>query len=109
MIIKSLKLRNYRNYSDAEIQLSDKLNIFIGDNAQGKSNILESIVVLALTKSYMNVKDKYLIKNDCEVASVSAKVNLGSKIEKLFISFDENIKKVKVDNVLIKKYNVQEQ
>ena len=105
MIIKSLKLKNYRNYSDAEIQLSDKLNIFIGDNAQGKSNILESIVVLALTKSYMNVKDKYLIKNDEEVCNISAKVDLGSNVEELFISFDENIKKVKVNNVLIKKYS----
>ena len=67
MKIKNLKLKNYRNYNNLNINLDDKLNIFIGDNAQGKSNILESIYVLAVTKSYLSVKDKNLIKdgNDC--------------------------------------------
>lgn len=105
MIIKNLKLKNYRNYSSLNIELSDKLNIFIGDNAQGKSNILESIVVLALTKSYMNIKDRCLIKDEEGVANVSAVVNSGDSFDNLFISFDENIKKIKVNNVEIKKYS----
>lgn len=105
MIIKNLKLKNFRNYESLDLELSDKLNIFIGDNAQGKSNILESIVVLALTKSYMNVKDKYLIKDGQSVSNISASVLLGSNTENLFISFDENVKKVKINNVLIKRYS----
>lgn len=105
MIIKSLELKNYRNYKDIYIELGDKLNILIGDNAQGKSNLLESIVVLALTKSYMNIKDKYLIKNTEEVAYISADVDFNDNVEKLFISFNENVKRIKVNDVLIKKYS----
>ena len=105
MIIKNLKLYNYRNYKDLDIELSDKLNIFIGDNAQGKSNILESIVVLALTKSYLNVKDKNLIKDGEEVANIISSVDFGNTVDKLFISFSENEKKLKINNIDIKKYS----
>ena len=55
MKIRNLYLNNYRNYERLDISLSPGLNIFIGNNAQGKSNILEAIFVLALTKSYINV------------------------------------------------------
>lgn len=105
MIIKNLKLKNYRNYRELNIQLSDKLNIFIGDNAQGKSNILESIVVLALTKSYFNVRDKDLINDDSDCANIFATVLSDKKCDDLFISFNENIKKIRVNNVEIKKYS----
>lgn len=105
MNIKNLKLKNFRNYSDLDIELSDHLNIFIGDNAQGKSNILESIVVLAITKSYMNVKDKSLIKDGMEYANLSALVDSNNIIDNLFISFDENNKKIKINGIEIKKYS----
>lgn len=105
MIIKKLKLKNYRNYEELDIELSDKLNIFIGDNAQGKSNILESIVVLALTKSYTNVKDRCLIKNDASYANISADVDFNQVVDNLFISFSDNAKKLKINNVEIKKYS----
>ena len=105
MKIKNLKLKNFRNYEELNINLSDKLNIFIGDNAQGKSNILESIVVLALTKSYMNVKDKNLIKSGTSFSNISASVDLGDTVDELFISFSELEKKVKINNNLIKKYS----
>ena len=52
MILKKLNLVNFRNYTKIEIKFCKNLNIFIGDNASGKTNILESIVILALTKSY---------------------------------------------------------
>ena len=62
MIIKKIKLKNYRNYDSLELDLNQKLNIIIGNNAQGKTNILESIYVLSITKSYLGVNDKNLIK-----------------------------------------------
>ncbi|MEE3343500.1 MAG: DNA replication/repair protein RecF [Bacilli bacterium] len=105
MIIKNLKLKNFRNYNKLDIKLSNRLNIFIGDNAQGKSNILESIVVLALTKSYLNVKDKDLIKDGEMVANIVADVDFGDTVDKLFISFSENEKKIKINNNDIKKYS----
>ena len=75
MFIKSLKLKNYRNYKKLDIHLDKKLNIFIGDNAQGKSNILESIYVLAVTKSYLSIKDKDLTKEGEEYCFLEAKVS----------------------------------
>ena len=47
-----MKLLNFRNYDKLDITLNAGMNIFIGNNAQGKTNILESIVLLALTKSH---------------------------------------------------------
>lgn len=105
MRIKNLKLKDFRNYKELNINLTDNLNIFIGDNAQGKSNILESIVVLGLTKSYMNVKDKNLIRNGALVANISAIVDFGDSVDNLFVSFSENEKKVKFNGNLIKKYS----
>ncbi len=52
MILTKLKLVNFRNYKKLNIQLNKNLNIFIGPNAQGKTNILESIYILAITKSH---------------------------------------------------------
>ena len=43
MIIKSIKLKNFRNYENLDLEFNDRLNIIIGNNAQGKTNILESI------------------------------------------------------------------
>ncbi len=52
MRIKNIELKNYRNYDNLNINFNDNLNIIIGDNAQGKTNLLESIYVLAVTKSF---------------------------------------------------------
>lgn len=104
MIIKELKLNNFRNYDNLDIKLSDGLNIFIGNNAQGKSNLLESIVVLALTKSYLNIKDENLIKDGKDIAIVEASVSLSDNLKKFFVSFSNSNKKLKIDDVEIKKY-----
>ena len=104
MIVNNLKLKNFRNYDFLDIELSSKLNIFIGNNAQGKSNLLESIVVLALTKSYLNVKDENLIKNGEEIAILKANVSSNNIDSDFFISFSNNVKRLKINNVEIKKY-----
>lgn len=61
MIIESLELKNYRNYDELHMQFSSGTNILYGDNAQGKTNILESIYVCCTTKSHRGSKDKELI------------------------------------------------
>ncbi len=62
MIIKSIELVNYRNYETAYINLDSGINILYGDNAQGKTNILESVYMCATTKSHRGSKDKEIIK-----------------------------------------------
>ena len=105
MKIKTLKLKNFRNYSELSINLNSKLNIFIGDNAQGKTNILESITVLALTKSGFNVKDSNLIKFGENFANISADVDYENTIKNYFIGFDEKSKKVKINNNIVDNYS----
>lgn len=98
MVIKRLKLCNYRNYDSLLIEFKKKNTIFIGDNAQGKTNILESIYVLGLTKSYLNINEKKLIKFDNLYLKISGIV-VNNNIEKnLEILINEKGKKVKVDN-----------
>ena len=61
MWLKSLKLKHFRNYEEADIHFHPGLNIFLGQNAQGKTNILESIYFLALTRSHRTRSDKDLV------------------------------------------------
>lgn len=61
MIIESLDLKDYRNYESLNIKLSDGINIFYGDNAQGKTNILESIYLATTSKSHRGSKDRDII------------------------------------------------
>ena len=62
MIVKQIELHNFRNYEQLDLSLSDQVNIFYGDNAQGKTNILESIYVCSTTKSHKGSKDRDMIK-----------------------------------------------
>lgn len=62
MVVRSVNLKNYRNYELMNIEFSDKTNIIYGDNAQGKTNILESLYVAATTKSHRGSKDKEIIR-----------------------------------------------
>ena len=70
MIIKSLELADFRNYENLKIDFSSGTNILYGDNAQGKTNILEAIFVSATTKSHKGSKDKEIIKFGKEEAHV---------------------------------------
>lgn len=62
MYIQRLQLTNYRNYKMLDLAFDEGVNIFIGQNAQGKTNIMESIYVLALAKSHRTSNDKELIQ-----------------------------------------------
>mgnify|MGYP002673162980 FL=1 len=70
MIIKSLELANFRNYEELNISFDKGTNILYGDNAQGKTNILEAIYVSATTKSHKGSKDKEIINFDKEEAHI---------------------------------------
>lgn len=61
MYVDCLNLLNFRNYNKLEIKLNNKINIFVGENAQGKTNILEAIYFLSSLKSHRTNRDKELI------------------------------------------------
>ena len=103
MFLKSLKLDNFRNISKASFNFNKKINIFIGNNAQGKTNILESIYFLAITKSHRTHNELNLIKNDKLYTKVSGEYkDDNNEINSLSILFNSNGKKVSVNNIVQK-------
>lgn len=74
MYIKSLELKNYRNYNDLSIEFEKGTNILYGNNAQGKTNILEAIYVASTTKSHRGSKDREIINFDKDEAHVKITV-----------------------------------
>ena len=103
MIITKLKLLNFRNYSKLDISFDKKMNIFIGDNAQGKTNILESIVILALTKSHREGINPNIIMFNKPKCKISGNVKNDNIINKLNIEISEDDKKLIINNTNIKK------
>lgn len=70
MFIESVELFNYRNLDSIKIDLSPGVNIFFGDNAQGKTNFLESVYVSSTTRSHRGSRDRDLIRFDSEEAHI---------------------------------------
>ena len=62
MKIERVSIANFRNYKNLDIKFDDKVNVFIGKNAQGKTNLLESIYFCCIGKSFKSCKDKDVIK-----------------------------------------------
>lgn len=75
MKIKQLKLKNYRNYDLLELDFDPSTNILYGDNAQGKTNILESIYMCGTTKSHRGTKDRDMIRFGQEEAHIEAVID----------------------------------
>ncbi len=71
MIAEELRLKNFRSYESCSIQFSPEMNIITGDNAAGKTNLLESLVYLSLTRSHRISDDSQLIRHGSEYAEVS--------------------------------------
>ena len=97
MYIEKIKLINFRNYLEQEIILNKNINIFYGDNAQGKTNILEAIYICSIGKSYRTNKEKEIINFNKENLIVEInyeKKEINNKI-KLEIN---NIKKIFYSN-----------
>jgi len=103
MRINGIKLLNFRSYIEQEIELSPNINIFIGENGTGKTNILEAIYVLSLTKSCRNGTDFDLINNSKNNYQIEGKVEYDGYTKIYKICFDKIIKKVFINNNQIKK------
>ncbi len=76
MFLKSLSLTNYRNYQKLNLEFTTPITVLVGDNAQGKSNLLESIYFLATTKSLKADEDQELIAYDQDFTRVAGEISL---------------------------------
>ena len=102
MQLKNLKIKNFRNYDDLKLELSDGINIIYGDNGQGKTNLLESIYVLSFTKSHRSFIDNTLIKNEKNNAIIKGTLVNGLSYD-LEIIIEKNKKQIKMDGNVINK------
>jgi DNA replication and repair protein RecF len=97
MIIESIELKNYRNYENLQLELSPGTNIFYGDNAQGKTNILESVYVCCTTKSHKGSKDKEMIR----FGEDEAHIKLTVRKQDVPYRIDMHLKKNKAKGIAI--------
>jgi len=99
MFVKQLSLEHYRNIDRLQLQTDAPVNIIIGPNAQGKTNIIESIFVLALTKSHRTHKDKEMIGWHAESARVIGEIEKKYGTSKLDLQINARGKTAKINGL----------
>ena len=102
MWISKIKLNNFRNYENQEIELSEGINLFYGENAQGKTNIIESIFLCSVGRSFRTRKDQELIKFNEEKSFVEIDFNKSDRDGKIKIEIG-NKKNISVNGIKIKR------
>lgn len=104
MYIKTIKLENFRNYEKQEIKFDKKINIIYGDNAQGKTNILEAIFICSLGKSFKTNKERELINLNKNFANIEIGIQKKDRKNKITLELRENENKIfKINDIKINK------
>lgn len=99
MWIQNLKLNKFRNYLSQNIEFNENINIFLGDNAQGKTNLLESIYYLANAKSFKSFRDKDLIMFNEKEMSLDGIIRKNQSFKNVHIDVNENKKDIFVNEI----------
>lgn len=102
MLITNLKIENFRNYETLNVNFNDIINVFYGNNAQGKTNIIESIFLCAIGKSFRTNKDKELIKFNKDFLKIEVCYKKSDRDGKIKIEISDK-KNVFVNGVKTKK------
>lgn len=104
MKINKLELKNFRNYDRQIVKFDEGLNILVGKNAQGKTNILEAIFFGVIGKSFKVSKEKEAIKWDCETSSIKGEFSRAYRDVSIELIFNKSAKKsIKIDGISIRK------
>lgn len=99
MYMKELVLENFRNYESLQLTFENKVNVILGENAQGKTNVLEAIYVLAMAKSHRTSNDKDLIRWDEEYAKIEGRVEKRHTSIPLELTISKKGKKAKSNHI----------
>src|SRR5699024_5448746 len=102
MYIEQLKLKNYRNYDELTLSFDNKINVIIGENAQGKTILMEAIYLLALTKSNRTSREKELIQWDKKYAKIEGRIMKRNRTFPLEVI---SLRKVKKQNPIQSNHN----
>lgn len=103
MKIHQLILKNFRNYSYGDFQFSDKTNVLIGKNAQGKTNLIEAIYLLSVAKSFRTRLNQEMIAFDCSYAKILGQISTKTMTKKLEMVLFEKGKQARVNDSLCHK------
>ena len=104
MNIRSIELKNFRNYENLEISFDEGTNILFGDNAQGKTNILEAAYMSGTTKSHKGSRDREMIRFGEEEAHLKTVVVRGGREYQIDMHLKKNrAKGIAIDKIPIKK------
>ncbi|MDQ0158392.1 DNA replication/repair protein RecF [Alkalibacillus salilacus] len=99
MHIENITIEQYRNYDSLSLEFDHQINVMIGENAQGKTNLMEAIYVLAFTKSHRTSKDKELIKWDSEYGKIKGNIFKRNRTFPLEVIFSGKGKKAKFNHI----------
>ncbi|WP_163969265.1 DNA replication/repair protein RecF [Oceanobacillus halotolerans] len=99
MFIDQLTLKHYRNYEKLDVTFDDKINVIIGENAQGKTNLMEAIYVLAFTKSHRTPREKELIQWNEEYGKIEGRLTKRNQSIPLEIILSTRGKKAKLNHL----------
>lgn len=104
MFIGSLSVQNFRNHTDTAVELSPSVNFFIGDNAQGKTNLLEAIFLTCVGRGWRTRKDREMIKFDSDTARVKATATKSYGDAEVEIALDRHNKKsISINKIPVQK------
>ncbi len=102
MYFKSISIKNFRNYKEQTLEFDKKLNIFLGENAQGKTNLLEGLFVMGLGKSFRTNKDTEMISFGSENARAKSIVcSDDGRENEIEIDYSREGKIIKLDGIKI--------
>ncbi|MBZ2175703.1 DNA replication/repair protein RecF [Schnuerera sp. xch1] len=105
MNVESIRIINFRNYSDLFLKLNKRINIFVGKNAQGKTNLLEAIYICATGKSFRTNRDKQLINLTKNEAYIGSKIKVGKNEKLIEVKLDNNSsKRIKINKIELKNF-----
>ena len=103
MYLKELELVNFRNYSELQISFENNVNLILGENAQGKTNVMESIYVLGMAKSHRTSKDREMIRWNEDYGKIKGRLQNSRGTVPLELIISKKGKKAKFNHIEQKK------
>ncbi len=103
MFFKKIKLDNFRNYDDLSLEFDPKLNIILGKNAQGKTNLIESLFIMGLGRSFRTGKDQEMIRFGSDFSKATSFIDDEGREKEIEIVYSKEGKIIKVDGVKLQR------
>lgn len=104
MLIKSLKLKDFRNYNNLDLEFENAFNIIYGNNAQGKTNIIEAIFLCAAGRSHRTSRDIELVRNSADCYCVDLVIDKEDGLQEIEIRYSqEERKKISINEIPVKR------